>query len=391
MSQKKDKHAGLDALREDLQAIDREMMALLSRRIVLSEKVYREKKALLREIYDGDQQARKLEALKADEDPIVRRFGPPLQSTLMRLSREKQYALARPESMDWDLGKLIEDGKNHRVSVQVVATQGNAYSYSAKAATKLFPGRAYVPYRTFEEAILSVVRRRADAAVLPLENSTAGTVDDVYQLIQNTNLYITDALKMPVSHCLLVPPGMRFEDITTVTSHRQALAQCSHRIKEEGWMSLEALNTAFAAQDVAEKRQPGMAAIATEDAAEAYHLEILDEEIANTKKNETRFVVVRRHLQISEDADTLSLLIRLPHSAGSLVSIMNIFSDSGLNLIKIQSIPIPRNPWEYYFYIDCECEPENPAIADVLYQLQHECRELRLLGWYKEEHLPTQA
>lgn len=377
----------LETIRGELAEIDHEMMELLDRRIALAEEVYAQKKALVKDIYDAAQEEHKLAELQAAPEAAVRRYGPPLLSALMRLSREKQYTLARPESLDWALGQLIARGRKHSFPVQVVATQGNAYSYSAKAATKLFPGRAYFPHRTFEEAILSVVKGQTDAAVLPLENSTAGTVDDVYQLIQSTNLYITDAIKMGVRHRLLVAPGTKFEEITTITSHRQALAQCSRIIREQGWLSVEALNTAFAAQDVAERRAPGMAAIATEDAAEAYGLEILDTEVSDTKENQTRFVVVRRSLQIDAKADTLSLLVRLPHSAGSLVSVMNIFSDNGINLSKIQSIPIPRNPWEYYFYIDCEARPDNEAVLDILYQLEHESTELRLLGWYREANL----
>lgn len=374
----------LDELRDDIQQIDDEMLKLLARRIDLAEDVYRQKRELVKNIYDAGQEESKLAAAAESENEQIRRSGPPLLSALMRLSRERQYALARPDSLDWSLGKMIAEGMKKNYPVQVVATQGNAYSYSAKAATKLFPGRAYIPHRTFEEAILSVVRGQTDAAVLPLENSAAGTVDDVYQLIQSTNLFITDAMKLGVRHHLLVPPGMKIEDIQAVTSHRQALAQCSRIIKERGWLSVEALNTAFAAEDVASCRRPGMAAIATADAAEAYGLEIADLEVSNTKENQTRFVVVRRNLQITEKADTLSLLIRLPHSAGSLVSVMNIFSDYGVNLSKIQSIPIPRNPWEYYFYLDCETKPADETVLDILYQLEHESTELRLLGWYCE-------
>lgn len=382
------KTTGLDQIRRELSDIDVQIMQLLDRRIELSEGVYARKKVMVHPIYDPAQEQRKLDALKQNESANIRRYGGPLLSALMRLSRERQYSLARPESLDWELGRQIDQGKKRSFPVQVVATQGNAYSYSAKAATQLFPGRAYFPHRTFEDAIFSVVKGQTDAAVLPLENSTAGTVDDVYQLIQSTNLYITDAMKLGVRHRLVAAPGTNFDRIKTVISHRQALAQCSLVIKERGWNRVEALNTAFAAEEVAERNDPEIAAIATEDAAEAYGLEILDADISDSKQNQTRFVVVRRNLQIDKRADTLSLLIRLPHSAGSLVSVMNLFSDCGISLSKIQSIPIPRNPWEYYFYIDCEARPENDAVLDILYQLQHESTELRLLGWYKEGHLP---
>ena len=376
--------AGLTDIRREIADIDEEMLALLSRRQNLAVAVYEQKKADVQPIYDAEQEKYKLTQLNNAEDPLIRQYGPPLQATLMRLSRARQYALARPESFDWEIGRLIREGLTRKFPVQLVATQGNAYSYSAKAATKLFPGRAYFPHRTFEAAIMSVVRGETDAAVLPLENSTAGTVDDVYQLIQGTNLFITDAIKLSVRHRLLAAPGTTKDQIRYVTSHRQALAQCMRAIKENNWQTVEALNTAFAAQDVSERKDPEWAAIGTEDAAEAYGLEILDAAVSDIKENQTRFVVVRRTLQIAPRADTLSLLLRLPHSAGSLVSVMNLFSDHGINLTKIQSSPIPRNPWEYYFYIDCEAHPDNPEVLDVLYQLQHESTELRLLGWYRE-------
>lgn len=381
------KKPDLKDLRDQLQAVDEKMLALFADRLKLSEAVYEVKKDLVVPIYDPEQEEKKLKRLEESDDGGIREYGRPFLSSLMRLSRECQYAEARPQSLDWDLGRLIERGKDHHFPVQLVATQGNAYSYSAKAATRLFPGKAYVPHRTFEDAILAVVKGQADAAVLPLENSTAGTVDDVYQLIQSTNLYITEAIRMSVRHRLLVAPGTKAEDIKVIASHKQALSQCSGFIKEHRLKTVEALNTAFAAQDVAESKRSDLAAIATEDAAEAYGLEILDEEISNTKENQTRFVVVRRNLQIDRQADTLALLLRLPHSAGSLVSVMNLFSDYGINLSKIQSIPIPRNPWEYYFYLDCEARPDNAKVLDILYQLQHEAGELRLLGWYRESDL----
>lgn len=373
----------LEEVREELQEIDQELMTLFSRRQNLAPKVYESKRSRLLSIYDLEQEEKKIEALSQYSDENVKAYGKPLLTTLMRLSRAKQYAIARPESIDWELGKVISTQQNKKYPVQLVATQGNAYSYSAKAATVLFPGRAYFPHRTFEAAILSVVKSQADAAVLPLENSTAGTIDDVYQLIQSTNLYITDALYMPVRHCLLVKPGTKLNEITTVTSHKQALAQCSNFIKEHAWQTVESLNTAFAAEEVSQGDNT-LAAIATEDAAEAYGLEILEKELCDVNQNQTRFVVVRRNLELKTQADTLSLLFRLPHSAGSLVQVMNIFSDYGINMSKIQSTPIPRNPWEYYFYIDLQVKPDHPKILDVLYQLQHETSELRLLGWYQE-------
>ncbi len=378
-----DRKQNLEHIRENLQEIDEKILELFSQRQNLAAEVYREKKQLVAKIYDQEQEVKKLKKLENSEDEAIANYGSAVLSTLMRLSRAKQYSIARPESLDWELGKMIAQNQSKKFPVQLVATQGNAYSYSAKAATLLFPGRAYFPHRTFEEAILSVVRGQADACVLPLENSTGGTVDDVYQLIQSTNLYITDALYMPVRHCLLVKPGTRLQDIETVVSHKQALAQCSQFIRENKWDGLESLNTAFAAEEVSQGDH-NLAAIATEDAAEAYGLEILEREITDVNQNQTRFVVVRRNLQLSQDAHILSLLLRLPHSAGSLGQVLSVFSDHKINMTKIQSSPIPRNPWEYYFYVDLQVQPSHEKILDLLYHLQHECTEMRLLGWYQE-------
>ncbi len=373
----------LDELRQELQALDEQMLALLASRQELADEVYAWKETNVTLIYDQEQEQRKLDQVRTSDNPVIARYGAPLESTLMRLSRARQYQLARPKSLDWELGRQIKHARERQYPIQLVATQGNAFSYSAKAATRLYPDRAYFPHRTFEEAILSVVKGQADAAVLPLENTTAGTVDDVYQLIQSTNLFVTDEVKLSVKHRLLAAPGASLEQIRYVTSHPQALAQCSKLIKDRGWETVESLNTAFAAQDVAERQDPSWAAIATQDAADAYKLQVLNVDVNDIDVNQTRFIVVRRNLQISQDADTLALLLRLPHSAGSLVGVMNLFSDHGINLTKIQSSPIPRNPWEYYFYIDCEAKPDNEDVLDVLYQLQHESTELRLLGWYK--------
>jgi chorismate mutase/prephenate dehydratase len=168
-------------------------------------------------------------------------------------------------------------------------------------------------------------------------------------------------------------------------SHPQALAQCSDFIRRQGWAVRETLNTAFAAEEVAGSGDGSLAAIASQTAAQATGLAVLRSDISNTSGNQTRFIVVGREFTVTPDAERISLILKLPHTIGSLAATLAIFSDSGLNLSKIQSRPDIDNPWTYLFYLDFECRRQDlkRALA-TLYQLSCEMPFLRLLGWYGE-------
>lgn len=375
------KSPSLQELREEMAALDKNILAEVTHRQDLTKKIYLEKKAQGKEVLDLRQEVLKLTRLKDEVAPEYLMSARAVQETLMRLSREEQYRLTLENPGVWEPGEIISLAADQMPDFKVVAVQGNSSSYAGEAAQALFPQASLMPTRTFEAACRSVVEEMVDVCVLPLENSTAGTVDDVYALLEKHNLYIIATKAVEIKHCIVGLPGSRLSDIRTVLSHPQALAQCSTVIKGMGWKSEELLNTAFAAERVALLKDHTVAAISSEAAAIQNGLVVISRDINNAVKNQTRFVAVARKPIILAEANKLSLIVRLSHQSGSLAKMLAMFSDLELNLSKIQSLPVPEMPWEYSFYIDVETA-RTPKALQALYQLAQEQSSLKFLGWY---------
>ncbi len=378
---KKDYENRLDEIRHEILRLDESIQAAVCRRQDLSKAVFKAKHKMGKAIYDPKQEIRKLISLKEQVPESCFTAAKAVQETLMRLSREEQYRLALEETLNWEPGESIASAAKAMPDFKVVAVHGNRTSYAGEAARQLFPQAGLMPTNSFEAACCLVVEGVVEVCVLPLENSTAGTVDDVYALLEKHNLYIIATKSIEIKHSLMGLPGTSLADLRKVISHPQALAQCSTMIKSMGWKSEEISNTAFAAERVAHLGDRTVGAIASEKACVQYGLELISRDINNTARNQTRFVAVAGKPVISEEANRLSLIVRLSHQAGSLAKMLAVLSDLDLNLSKIQSLPIPEIPWEYSFYIDVDSKP-CPAALQALYQLRQEQSSLKFLGWY---------
>jgi chorismate mutase/prephenate dehydratase len=377
-----DRLPDLPVLRERINQIDSQLLRLFAERMELARDVARTKAVSGAAVFDP---LREDQIAAAARDQIQGADGvraEKLLRSLMRLSRGVQYDLLLPLDRQFELGRQIASALDQEPEAKTIVIQGSAASYSAQACKRLYPGQAVRSVQTFEEACLLVKSGEADAAVLPLENSTAGTVGDVYDLLQHHELYIWRAFDLPVHHHLLGAPGATLDQIRTVLSHPQALAQCSDKIRAQGWRTVESLNTAFAAAQVARESDPTQAAVASLDAARQFGLEILDDQISNSAVNFTRFVVAGRLLVIQTAASRLSLVMRTPHASGSLAATLSLFSDRNLNLSKIHSRANPAAPWSYLFDLDVDCPAHDPQAMATLYQLSREMSFLQLLGWY---------
>ncbi|HBP38074.1 MAG TPA: bifunctional chorismate mutase/prephenate dehydratase [Clostridiales bacterium] len=378
--------AELNGFRSDIGEIDRELIDLFNRRMALARRIAEFKARSRTAVFDPQREDEVVkqavtQALPAD----AIRVGILLRS-LMRLSRGAQYDAILAAAGDFELGRRIREAPSGLPELGQIVYQGSAGSYAAQASQRLFPGVPAIQSATWEEACRLVQDGQADLAVLPWENSTAGTVDAVYDLLLQHDLLIWRSLSLPIQHRLLGTNHCSLDGIHTVISHPQALAQCSDLIRRQGWKVRESLNTAFAAETVAQTGDPGLAAIASDEAAAAHGLEVILSDIANSQVNQTRFIAVGKTLRVTPDADRVSLVLRLPHRSGSLAATLAVFGDYGLNLNKIQSRPDLANPWTYLFYLDFECfgSQLQPMLA-TLYQLSREMPLLRFLGWYHEE------
>ena len=375
----------LSELRKQISQVDVELMNVFNRRMDLAEEIAHTKIHSKTSVYDARREAEvsDLARRRAGDDMATRVDS--LMKTMMRISREKQYDILMPGDRNWKIGQSLEAAVTSLDFVRKAAYGGTRGSYSEQAAQKLFPNASKMEMHTFSQACELVLSGEADVAVLPLENTTAGTVDNVYELLQKKNLHIVRATSISVAHTLAVIPGTKFSDIRTVTSHPQAISQCSEIICRYGWDSVPSDNTAFAAEEVKKRGVSSLAAISSEESARRNGLEILPVEICNAASNQTRFIAVAKELVITPDADRISTLMHLPHRSGALVAALEIFADRGLNLTSIFSRPIQNTPGEYSFFLDFVCPSMGKDALLALYQLSSEMPFVKVLGWYVEE------
>lgn len=225
----------------------------------------------------------------------------------------------------------------------------------------------------------------ADYGVLPVENSTAGSVSDVYDLILKHRFYIIKSLDLPIHYYLASIPQANLEDIEEVWSHPQALAQCSDKLTANNYKTLQSANTAIAARDVANSKRINLAAVCNYSAVKEYGLKVLAENYENRSDNTTRFIVISKKLYIPENAEKISLCFGLPHVTGTLYSVLCRFSSLGLNLTKIESRTMANKPFEYLFYLDFTGNVKNDEVTKLLCALSTELPEFSFLGNYEED------
>ena len=235
---------------------------------------------------------------------------------------------------------------------------------------------------TFRDAMLAIDEGSADFAVLPIENSSAGIVSEIYDLLVEFENYIVGEQIIPINHCLLGCAGTKISDIKTVYSHAQSLMQSAHYLQEKGWQQISMKNNAFAAQKVAEDKNPTEAAIASEYAAKVYGLEILEKGVNDLKENSTRFIIITNQKVFSKDASKISLCFEVNHESGALYHALSHLIYNGLNMTKIESRPLEGRNWEYRFFVDFEGNMEDSAVKNALRGLREETRNMKILGNY---------
>lgn len=272
--------------------------------------------------------------------------------------------------------KLIEGMK--------VAFSGTEGAFAHIAVRKLFPSAEAIPYPDFMSAYSAVETGECDAVVLPVENSYNGEVGQVTDLLFSGSLYVNSMTELAVCHDLLVCPGAKREDIREVVSHPQALAQCAKFIHDRGYKTREYENTALAAKYVAEKGDPTVAAIASEEAADIFSLEVIDRNINESRANTTRFAVLTRsdNRPIGGDGVYSVLLFTVRNEAGALAKALDVIGLYGFNMRTLRSRPMKDLMWQYYFYIEVEGDVHSNAGEDMIRMLHRFCDKLKAAGTY---------
>ena len=371
----------LSDLRKQIDAADDELLAAYIKRLALVEEVGARKRAHAAAVEHEDRERQLLARLtekfgKEREHDIRFLYGAILSYSKIIQSRGSGEEFAPPASPS-------ENALNKRGLR--IACQGVEGAYSHAAAGEMFSRPEILRCETFSEVFDCVSEGKADFGVLPAENSTAGSVNEVYDLLKEHKLRIAAARKLRIDHCLLALSGAREEDIRTVLSHPQALAQCSKYIREKKLSAKECLNTAGAARQVGSGGDKTVAAIASASAAERYGLSVLASGIQNEGQNHTRFIAVAGgDYAPFTGANKLSAVLTLPHRSGSLYTLLNIIAAYGANLTKLESRPIPGTDFEFTFYIDLEGSDGSPRIRELLAAAKAYCAEFVYLGSYPE-------
>jgi prephenate dehydratase len=267
-----------------------------------------------------------------------------------------------------------------------VAFQGERGAFSEEAAVKLLgEDIQLVPRPTFEAMYSSIHDGVADYILAPIENSLAGSVHRSYDLLIAGGLQIRAEVVIPIVHNLIGVPGAVFESITQVSSHPVALAQCERFFASHPAIrKVTAEDTAGSVRQVIREGDPSKAAIASHRAAEVYGGKILREHLEDHPENYTRFLLLSASGEVVEDADKLSLVLHLAHKPGSLCQVLNAFARRNLNLLKIESRPIPGTPWSYCFYLDLQASLKDANTRSALEELKEHADSVKILGCYPQ-------
>lgn len=370
-------------LRDKLDVIDEQIVDLYEKRMAICEEVGNIKIDAGRKIFDKQREKEKLAAVTANaKDDFHKKGISELFEQLMSMSRKLQYQLLTKKGA---LGRLPFIGVDSLdVDGARIVFQGTEGAYSQAAMEKYFGNDINSFHvQTFRDAMEAIEEGSADFAVLPIENSSAGAVNEVYDLLMEFENYIVGEVFLPIDHTLSGLPGTKLSDIERVYSHPQALMQSAKFLDDHrDWQQISVANTAVAAKKVLEDNVPTKAAICSAYAAEFYGLEVLEEKINHNSKNATRFIVVTNQKIFLKDATKISICLEGAHESGSLYHLLSHFIYNDLNMIKIESRPIEGRNWEYCFFIDFEGNMADGAVKNAIRGLREEARNLKILGNY---------
>lgn len=372
--------------RDALDVLDAQLVDLFCKRMEICGKVAEWKQQNGKPIYDRSRERDKLNTVSELSDELFAPYTRCLYRSLFGYSRSYQHKLLDAPS---ELVKQIKTARAETPELfptrATVACQGVEGAYSSLACEKLFaePEISFCP--TFEDVFKAVESGACRYGVLPIENSTAGSVKANYDLLVKYQCYIVRSTRLLVSHCLLAKPGTKPEDIKVIYSHEQAISQCSKFLASLPGVEVRPCpNTALAAKNVSQSYDNSVAAIASRSCSELYGLSILSKSIQDTGANRTRFICISKKAEIYPGANRTTLLMVLKHRPGALFSVLERCNELGINLVKLESRPIPERDFEFLFYFDLDIAAASPALAELIPLLEAETEELGYLGSYLE-------
>lgn len=376
----------IENLRKEIDNLDDQIARLYDKRMAMVKEIGLEKAKDNKNVLDTSREKEVLSKVTKAVNPEIRVFTKMLYTTIFDTSKAYQSKFAHLSSnIGEKIQKVLSEKRESFPEYATVACQGVQGAYSQLAAERLFTLSDITYLKTFEGVFNAVQSGLCEYGILPIENSSVGSVNAVYELMKKYNFYIVKSIKMPIRHSLLAKKGVKIENIKEIVSHEQGINQCSELIKKLGNVTITYCdNTAIAAKIVQESDRNDIAAISSRQCAELYGLSILENGVQDNDSNFTRFICISKTLKIFRNANKISMMVSLAHETGSLNKLLSKFTALGLSLTKIESIPLPSTDFEFMFYFDFEADIEREEVQNLLVELDNRSEKFNFLGSYNE-------
>lgn len=375
----------LEELRREIDSIDQKMVELFKRRMEVVTQVAAYKKERGLPILDASRERALLGKVGQAAGDELADYIQSVYRTLLSASRSYETGKLGQESQVYQgIRTALKETDPLFPQRPTVACQGIEGAYSQLACDRLFKAPTILYFQTFDHVFKAVESGMCQYGILPIENSTAGSVNAVYDLMIRHNFHIVRSARLKVSHNLLAKPGVKLEDIKEVFSHEQALNQSSGFLAKLGVKVTVVENTAVASKMVADSQRTDVAALSSRLCAEQYGLNIVQANVQDQDSNYTRFICISKNPEIYPGADQTSLMMVLPHKPGTLYNVLAKFYALNMNLKKLESRPLPGREFEFMFYFDVEASVYAPEMETLFRDLESDCEQLRYLGTYNE-------
>ena len=372
--------------RKEIDAIDDQLVQLFGKRMDIAAKIADYKKENNLPILVPAREREKLADVAQKAGPEMANYTRVLYSMLFELSRSYQSKRNSLLTQQYhDILNSIENTPKLFPQQAMVACQGVEGAFSQIACEKIFKSPFILYFKNFEAVFNAIDKGLCQYGILPIENSTAGSVKKVYDLMISHNFSIVRTFRMKVDHNLLAKKGTKISDIKEIYSHEQAINQCSEFLQSlEGVTVIPVANTAIASEMVANSPRNDVAALSSRACAELYGLACLKSSVQDNDNNHTRFICISKNLEIYPGADKTSIMMVLPHKPGSLYKLLARLYTLGINVTKLESRPIPNREFEFMFYFDLETSIYSEEFVQLMCELDELCEEFKYLGSYSE-------
>ena len=371
----------IQQLRDSIDDIDGEILKLFLKRMAVCRDVAEYKRQHNMQVFQGGREQQIIDRIRVlTGDKELEAGTAALFTSIMDISKILQNRKLLADSPDYAFTEPDFTGANR------IGCQGTSGANSETATKRIFGDKQPIFYKTFEDVFAAVQSGELDYGVLPVHNSTAGSVNSTYDLMAKYSVYTVKEVCVEINHCLAAKADVSESELTMVYSHPQAIAQCCDYLTAHGLKTAEYGNTATAAAMVAESNSDErIAAICSVECAEKLGLHIIARDITDCALNRTRFVCITRDLQVSPESDAISVMLKIPHTEGSLYRLLTKFYVNGMNLLRIESRPIKDGSFDVMFYLDFSGRIDDPSVKALMNDLVENLEYFRFLGTFKSE------